>query len=75
MLVLRIEFKDEILYYGVVNYNRSPQILEEIEKLDTFFQQIKKAQKLTQTKELLRLKLISGLTILFKDKEFSKLWK
>lgn len=37
MLVLRIEFKDEILYYGVVNYNRSPQILEEIEKLDTFF--------------------------------------
>lgn len=37
MLVLRIEFNDEILYYGVVNYNRSPQILEEIEKIDTSF--------------------------------------
>ena len=37
MLVLRIEFKDEILYYGVVNYNRSPQILEEIEKLKHIF--------------------------------------
>ena len=37
MLVLRVEFNDEIIYYGVVNYNRSLQILEEIEKLDTSF--------------------------------------
>lgn len=37
MLVLRVEFNNEILYYGVVNYDRSPQILEEIEKLDTSF--------------------------------------
>lgn len=37
MLVLRIEFNNEILYYGVVNYNRILQILEEIEKLDTSF--------------------------------------
>lgn len=37
MLVLRIEFNNEILYYGVVNYNRILQILEEIERLDTSF--------------------------------------
>ena len=37
MLVLRIEFNNEILYYGVVNYNRILQILEEIERLDTLF--------------------------------------
>lgn len=37
MLVLRIEFNNETLYYGVANYNHSPQILKEIEKIDTSF--------------------------------------
>lgn len=37
MLVLRVEFSDEIVYYGVVAYRYKNLIIDEIEKLDTSF--------------------------------------
>ena len=37
MLVLRIEFKDEILYYGAVYYRYNNYIIDGIEKINTSF--------------------------------------